>query len=239
MKRGTLSWLRRLWGRAPALDGALAARLAAWRALERDNPHADLFGQRLVVVDVESSGLYPYRDRLISIGAVAVQSGAVRLSDAFSTTLRQEQPSDERNILVHRIGGTAQMAGADPAGALMDFLEFAGKSPLAGFNADFDRVLIERAGRAALDAAPDSDWLDLAALAPALFPDRAPRTGHLDDWLRIFSIENDQRHDALADALATAQLLLPVLAAAREQGIGTCAGLARLQDGYRWLGGKA
>lgn len=234
-----MTWLQRLLGRAPALDEALEARLARWRALERADPAAALAAQRLVVVDVESSGLDPYHDRLISIGAVAVQAGTVRLSDAFSVTLRQAEPSDERNILVHRIGGTAQMAGLDPAGALMDFLEFAGKSPLVGFNADFDRVLIERAGCATLGAAPDSDWLDLAALAPALLPARTPRAGKLDDWLRLFAIENHQRHDALADAVATAQLLLAVLAAAREQGIETCGGLARLEKGYRWLGGKA
>ena len=231
-----MSWLRRLLRRTPALDGALEARLAAWRGLERPDAAADLGAQRIVVVDVESSGLDPWRDRLISIGAVAVRDGTVRLDDAFSTRLRQDRPSDERNILVHRIGGSAQMSGRDPAAALMDFLEFAGKAPLAGFNVDFDRVLIERACRGALGAAPDSEWLDLAALAPAVFPGRGARD--LDGWLREFAIENYARHDALADAVATAQLLLPALAAARGQGVVTCAGLLGLQKGYRWLGGR-
>jgi DNA polymerase-3 subunit epsilon len=232
-----LSGLSRLWRRGPALDAALEARLAAWRALER-GPEAGLAAQRLVVVDVESSGLDPYRDRLISIGAVAVQGGVVRLAEAFSVTLRQDRPSDAGNILVHHIGGTAQMGGREPASALMDFLELAGKAPLVGFNADFDRVLIERASRAALGTAPDNAWLDLAALAPAIFPERASGARTLDDWLRIFEIGNYDRHNALADAVATAQLLLPVLAAARAQGIGTRSGLLGLQKGYRWLGGR-
>jgi DNA polymerase-3 subunit epsilon len=236
-----MSWLGALgrrWRRGPALDAALEARLAAWRALERPDPAAGLAAQRIVVVDVESSGLDPYRDRLLSIGAVAVQGGAVRLAEAFSTTLRQDRPSDESNILVHRIGGTAQMEGRQPAAALMDFLDFAGKAPLAGFNADFDRVLIERASEGALGAAPGGEWLDLAVLAPALFPDRARAARDLDGWLREFAIENHARHEALADALATAQLLLPVLAAAGAQGIVTCGGLLGLQKGYRWLGGR-
>jgi DNA polymerase-3 subunit epsilon len=120
----------------------------------------------------------------------------------------------------------------------MDFLEFAGTSPLAGYNADFDRVLIERAARAALGAAPEGDWLDLAVLAPAVLAERARATGNLDDWLRELAIENYARHDALADALATAQLLLPVLAAARAQGVSTWNGLMGLQKGYRWLGSR-
>jgi DNA polymerase-3 subunit epsilon len=233
-----MNWFRRFWRRAPALDGTLAGRLAAWHALEPEDRDADLAGQRLVVVDVESSGLDPYRDRLISIGAVVVRDATVRLAEAFSVTLRQERPSEDRNILVHRIGGSAQMEGSDPPAALMDFLDFAGKSPLVGFNADFDRVLIERACRAALGTEPDGDWLDLAALAPAVFPARARACRNLDDWLREFAIENHARHDALADALATAQLLLPVLAAVREQGIVTRAGLSSLQKGYRWLGSR-
>lgn len=227
-----------LWRRGPALDGALAARIDAWRMLAPADPGAALAAQRLIVVDVESSGLDPYHDRLISIGAVAVQAGAVRLDEAFSTTLRQERPSDEGNILVHRIGGTAQMEGRDPAEALADFLDYTGKAPLVAFNADFDRVLIERAARAALGVVPNGPWLDLAALAPALFSDRAGEARTLDDWLRVFAIENYARHDALADAVATAQLLLPVLAAARGQGIGTCTRLLDLQKGYRWLGSR-
>jgi DNA polymerase-3 subunit epsilon len=229
-----MKWLRAWWRRAPRLETVLQQRLDAWRALRRANP--DLSAQRMVVVDVESSGLDPWHDQLISIGAVALQGGAVRLSDVFSTTLRQERPSDQRNILVHRIGGTAQMDGRDAAAALLDFLDFAGKAPLVAFNADFDRVLIERASRAALGVTPDSDWLDLAALAPAVFSDRAPVARTLDDWLHEFMIENYDRHDALADALATAQLLLPVLAAAGGQERLTCAKLLALQDGYRWLG---
>lgn len=233
-----MKWLDRLRRRAPALDDAVAARLARWRALEAADGGADPGGRRLIVVDVESSGLDPWHDRLISIGAVAVEAGVVRLHEAFGTTLRQDRPSSDDNILVHRIGGSAQVEGRDPAAALLDFLDFAGKAPLVAFNADFDRVLIERAARAALGVEPDGPWLDLAALAPALMPGRAATARTLDDWLRAFAIENAQRHDALSDAVATAQLLLPVLAAARGQGILTCAGLLDLQKGCRWLGGR-
>jgi DNA polymerase-3 subunit epsilon len=235
-----MSWLASLWRRAPPLDEALAARLAAWRVRGQAEMDVDIGRRRLVVVDVESSGLDPRHDRLISIGAVAVQGGAVQLADAFETTLRQDRPSSGENILVHHIGGTAQVEGREPNFALMDFLEFVGKAPLVGFNADFDCMLIERAMRARLGVVPAGPWLDLAALAPALFPDRAREARTLDDWLREFAIENHDRHNALADAVATAQFLLPVLVAARAQKITTSAQLRQLQEGYLWLrGGRA
>ena len=231
-----MKWPRGPWRRAPVLGDALAAGLAAYQALERPPLHAGLERQRVVVVDVESSGLDPRRDRLISIGAVVVRGGLLRLDESFQTLLQQERPSSDQNILVHRIGAFEQLSGGEPSVGLLDFLTFAGKDPLIAFHADFDRVLIERAARAALGAMPDNTWLDLAALAPALFPGRAGRGRALDDWLRAFGIEHPDRHNALADAVATAQLLLAALAAAREQGLSTWAQLRALQKGYRWLG---
>jgi len=231
-----MSWLSGLLRRAPPLDRDLAAALASYRAQAQPDLGAPLAGQRVIVVDVEASGLDPFRDRLISIGAIAVQGGLARLEESFETVLRQEEASDDRNILVHRIGGSAQMLGRDPAAALVDFLAFSGKAPLVAFHSDFDRVLIERTTKATLGTKPDNRWLDLAVLAPALFADHARAARSLDDWLRIFGIENHDRHDALADALATAQLLLVVLTEAGRQGLPTWAQLVRLQKAQQWLG---
>jgi len=231
-----MNWLARLLRRAPVLDAGHIAALDAYRSREKPDRHSPLAGQRLVVVDVEASGLDPNSDRLISIGAIAVRGGLACLDDSFETVLRQDEASDDRNILVHGIGGSAQLQGRDPASGLIDFLGFAGRAPLVAFHADFDRILIERTAAAALRMKPDNAWLDLALLAPALFPDYERTARTLDDWLHRFGIQNHDRHDALADALATAQLLLVVLAAAGRQGLATWADLARLQKDRRWLG---
>jgi DNA polymerase-3 subunit epsilon len=231
-----MNWLARLLRRAPALDAGHIAALDAYRSREKPDLRSPLAGQRLVVVDVEASGLDPTSDRLISVGAVAVQGGLARLDESFETVLRQEQASDDRNILVHGIGGSAQLLGRNPASGLADFLGFSGKDPLVAFHADFDRILIERTAAATLRMKPDNAWLDLALLAPALFPDHQYSARTLDNWLHLFGIQHHDRHDALADALATAQLLLVVLAAAGRQGLATWADLARLQKDRRWLG---
>jgi DNA polymerase III, epsilon subunit and related 3''-5'' exonucleases len=44
---------------------------------------APFSGTRCVVVDVETSGLNLMKDRLISIGAVAVVNGQIALGDSF------------------------------------------------------------------------------------------------------------------------------------------------------------
>jgi DNA polymerase-3 subunit epsilon len=230
-----VSWLDAIFRRKPALDSAQGAALDGYRRLPPPDLGAPFAAQRALVVDVEASGLDPFHDRLLSIGAIGVRAGLARHEEAFEVVLRQDRPSGNENILVHGIGGSAQLAGRESPDGLLEFLAFAGRAPLVAFHADFDRVLIERAAAAALGLKPDNLWLDLAVLAPALLAGPAGAARTLDDWLQAFGIVNHERHNALADALATAQLLLVVLAAASRQGLGTWAQLARLQEDQRWL----
>lgn len=226
-----LHWLRRLT--APVTDPEQRARLAAWRRRPPPDPHQPPDSLRWVVVDVESSGLDVWRDRLISIGAVALSGETIILADSLEVVLRQERVSGTANILVHGIGGTAQRAGLPPAEALLRFLEYAGQDPLVAFHAPFDTLMIGRALRETLGLRWKPLVLDLADLMPALFPGVELRS--LDEWLTRFGIDHYARHQALSDAYATAQLLQVALAAAHSQGYRDLAALRRLERDQRAL----
>ena len=190
---------------------------------------------RWVVVDCESSGLDPHVDRLLSIGAVGVQAGQIVLGEAFSAVLRQPQASDADNILIHGISGAEQLTGEPPTDALSAFEVFAGDAPLVGFHTAFDQTLLERAFRTAAGRAWRRRWLDLAQLAPSLFPGLSRGRTTLDHWLAAFQIVHPARHDALGDAYATAQLLLVMLEAARGQGLTSFRQVGGLAGSGRWL----
>ncbi len=185
----------------PGLSRKQKDRLNVWRSLP--DAKSDM---RIVVLDVETTGLDLVRDRLISIGAVAVVNGRIALSEGFSVVLKQGEVSSRENILIHGITGDAQRDGLPPADALLDFLEYLGKSPLAAFHAEFDETMIRRAMKEYLGFSFRHRWLDLAYALPALWPDL--RLKSLDEWAAHFSIGNDERHNAASDALATAELLL-------------------------------
>jgi DNA polymerase-3 subunit epsilon len=196
---------------------------------------------RWLVLDVESSGLDPSSDRLLALAAVALRFDGRRawidLADSFEAVLRQpapDAPPDRSNILVHGIGVAAQGRGAKPAAVLSGFEAFAGSAPLLGFHVEFDRRLIDRAMQAALGRRPGNRWLDIADIAAVLRPHWGART--LDDCLRACGIECMQRHQAAADTLATAELLLHLLPAARAEGVADIHGLSRLAARRRWLG---
>lgn len=231
-----MNWLARLLRKRPALGISGSRALDEYGALPDPDLHRPLQATRCVVVDVETSGLNPYRDNLISIGAVALVGGLLRFAESFEVVLRQEMPSAERNILVHGIDGTTQTSGQDAEQGLAAFLLFAGKAPLIGFHANFDRVMINRAAHGVLGIEPGNSWLDVAMLAPALFAHHASAASSLDDWLQIFGISNYSRHNAVADACATAQLFQVIAAQANLQGMRSCADLMQLEKDHRWLG---
>jgi DNA polymerase-3 subunit epsilon len=122
----------------------------------------------------------------------------------------------------------------EPAEALLAFLEFLGKSPLVAFHVAFDETMIRRALRRHLGLSFRHAWLDLAYAMPALYPQLAYSHRMLDDWIGRFGIRIEARHHALADALATAQLLQVALARARGKGL---AGLRDMERSQRIASG--
>jgi DNA polymerase-3 subunit epsilon len=210
------AWLARLSGRDRPRDA-------------RDAPAAE----RIVVLDVETTGLDTRRDRLLAVGTVAVVSGAVVVADSLEIVVRGGGTSDRANILVHGIGELAQRNGVDPGEACRAFVGHVGSSPIAAFHAPFDRAFVDRALEAALGRRLPNRWIDVARLAPVLCPQ--VRADTLDEWLSHFGLRAEDRHNPGGDALATAELLIRLmgLLSPRERG---AAALSRIVGQARWLG---
>jgi DNA polymerase III subunit epsilon len=199
--------------------------------------------RRWVVLDVESSGLDTTRDRLLAIAAIALHRTAldaaprIALGDSFEVVLRQDDQAltaDKSNILLHGIGVGAQRQGVAPHKALAEFEQFVGTSPLIAFHAAFDRAMIDRACRAHLGRRITRPWLDLEPVAAVLYPKLRARA--LDEWMAHFGIGCAVRHQAAADTLATAELLLKLWPAIHQQvrapGFATLLALASQR---RWM----
>jgi DNA polymerase-3 subunit epsilon len=228
---------RRLREALPATSRARLARLkrreftfASGRRL-RATP---LALARFVALDLETTGPRLDRDRVIAIGAVAVAERALAHGDSYAAVLRQSAASSVDNILVHQIGGQQQLAGLDPALALLEFLEFRGASFAVAFRAEFDATVLARELELQLGVRVPRRFLDLAVLLPALFPGTQNDT--LEDWLEHFALVPIGRHDALADAYTSAQLLLIALDAAQRMGARTTADLVAIEGAQLWLG---
>lgn len=228
-------WLNRWWSSKPLLDANQRQRLSAWQALPPVTLEKNIRASRYVVVDVETTGLNLMQDKLISIGAVAVVNGQIDLGDSFYVVLKQQNASDKGNILVHGISTTVQLEGCQPNEALLDFLVYLGKAPLIAFHVTFDETMIRRAMREHLGYPFKHVWLDMAYVMPSLNPTFASKYHALDDWISHFEIKNDARHNALADALVTAQLFQVAQSQALLKHIESFKELLNLEKAQRWV----
>jgi DNA polymerase III epsilon subunit family exonuclease len=169
-----------------------------------------------VSVDVETTGLDPWRDQIVEIGAVKVRGGAV--VEEFATLVRVDRTIPLAARRVHGISNDMLVGKPPVAEALSLFLRFAGDGALVEHSHEaFDVLFLETAHGSPLTA----PYINTCALSRRLFP-FIPRHS-LEECCRRMNITNRSPHRALGDARATAELLICLLA--------TCAPrYPRLQD---------
>jgi DNA polymerase-3 subunit epsilon len=186
-------------------------------------PDGPLVAQRYVVFDLESTGLRPSRgDRIIAIGAVALRDAEP--AGAFSALVNPGRPIPPASTRYHGITD-AMVAGAPPAAeALAAFRDFVGDSVLVAHNAAFDRTLLYMAE---LDGAPALANPFLCSLVASRWLDPQEADHSLDAVCGRQGILIPGRHEALADAQATAELWLRLIARAAARGVEHLPELAR------------
>jgi DNA polymerase-3 subunit epsilon len=206
-------------------------------ALQRRRASAE--PARWVVVDVETSGLDPARDRLLAIAAVALHVDwprrrlAIAAADSFEVMLRQPVASARDNILLHGIGVQRQLDGVPVPEALQAFVRFAGNAPLLAFHAAFDRQMVGRYLQRELGLALPNDWLDIEHLCAATHPRQRARS--LDEWLALFGVTCLARHEAAADTWAECELVLRVWPRVAAE-CTSWSQVVRLARHHRWIG---
>ncbi len=154
-----------------------------------------------VVFDVETTGRDVTTSSLVEIGAVKVQDGAI--VDRWSTLVNPGQPIMGSQL--HGIGDDDVRGAPSPAEAAAQFRSWAGDATLVGHNVGFDLGFIEAALADGTRYQP-GQYLDTLVIAREAYPDHDAYK--LGDLVRFFNVKPEPTHRALADAEATAGLLL-------------------------------
>lgn len=176
----------------------------------------------VIVYDLETSGLNVHTDSVLSIGAVTVHKGAIALGKVFHEVLAT--PSADLNLesqLIHGLTLGDLAAGSPPRAALLRFLEYGTNCVWAAYHAEFDRIMLHKTINQWLGIDFDPLPIDIAELAPMLFPEKGAGYCSLDHWLDVFGLTVHERHNALDDAMVTAELMLIILDGARKKGYRT------------------
>lgn len=186
---------------------------------------------RLIVLDLETTGLNPARDEVIAIGAVAIDRHVIPLDDQFDLVLKRPELDISETVLIHGIGPEALVRGHETEDALLYLLEWMNGDPILAFHSDFDRRFLEKALKQSLGYTQPHTWMNVADMMPAFFPNAQTGGRQLDNWADYFHLEASKRHHAAADAMVTAELALIALNRAEKDGIRT---LGELNDKLRY-----
>jgi DNA polymerase III epsilon subunit family exonuclease len=158
-------------------------------------------GAEFVVIDVETTGRDPKVADLIEIGAVRLRGGAV--VDTFSTFV-----DPGRSIFGAQMHGItdADVKGAPvPKEAAQKLLAFIGGAPVVGHNVGFDLGFLDEAlGESGKFTA--GGYFDTLTIAREAYPDL--ESYKLGDVAKFFGVIMETAHRGLADAEATAAILL-------------------------------
>jgi DNA polymerase-3 subunit epsilon len=213
----------------PLSDRAFAERYRA-RLASGVMPDTPIERVRFVVLDSETTGLDPRTDRLVTIGAVAVQAGEIRLDDTFDALLALDYNTSA--VTVHGITRDESRGGLREPEALARFLDYLADGVIVGHHILHDIQTLDAGYERHWGFTLGNHYLDTMDLTRHLERDGAldgyPPIRHftLDSLCEMFGVVPHDRHTASGDAFITAQVFLRLLRLAGRHGRLTLASVA-------------
>ncbi len=171
------------------------------------------FEDNAVVFDFETTGLSPYNDRIIEIGAVKLSGGKV--TESFSTFVNPQRPISEKITELTTITDAMVKDAPLEQEALKDFLDFcADAAVMIAHNAGFDTGFLNAAmTRCGLQYSYTS--VDTLAIARALLP--SLNNHKLDTVSKALKLNDFKHHRACDDAAILASIYLEFVTRMKEQ----------------------
>jgi len=168
--------------------------------------------QKIIALDFETTGLDAQQDRLLSVGFVNLQNNHIKLSTTHHQIIRSEDELKADNVIIHQITDDAKDAGDALAEVIPTLLErLAGNVMLAHFRRIESQFL--NAACEVLYGYPcvcpiidtleiEKSRLDMRDVA------YDPSELRLSNLRTKYGLPNHKAHNALTDAIATAELFL-------------------------------
>jgi DNA polymerase III subunit epsilon len=174
---------------------------------------------RFVAVDVETTGLDPRRDEVVSFAGVPIDHGRIVAREAVRGLVRPEDPPAGSSVEIHGLRA-ADLAAAPPAAeALVPLVELLTERVPVAHAAWVERAFLGLPRRI----------IDTAVLWRALCIQRGegdPGWTPLPDLAEGLGLPVHRSHDAEGDALTTAQAFLALATHLEASGRGSVRALA-------------
>jgi DNA polymerase III subunit epsilon len=184
-----------------------------------------------VIVDVETTGWSPEEARITEIGAVRVRAG--HQLGQFSSLVNPGSAIPERLVTLTGISDAMVAAAPSLDQVLPAFLAFARGGVLTAHNAPFDTGFLRAACQACDLPWPGFPVVDTVELARRVLSEDEVPNCKLSILAAFFGARTAPQHRALADALATADVLAGLLPRLPAAGVSTLAEMIAVSDAAR------
>jgi len=213
-------WLR-LWGRQPAQNFY--------------PPDTPIRAVRYVVLDTEFSSRDQRSNRLLSVGAVAMEGASIRMGEQFYRVLNPGVEVPASTVLVHKLRPSDIEQGEPPLQVLAELRDYIAGAVLVGHFIQIDCDLLRkelRAGEHSLDnpvvcTARVHRWLLQKERYSEDLYHRLEKVD-LASLAKIYDIECCEAHHALDDAFVTARLWQKLIYRLEARGVRTVGQLLKV-----------
>jgi DNA polymerase-3 subunit epsilon len=216
------------------LPDAVRKQLEVREAYEGDTIISEA---RFVVFDTETTGLNLKKgDRLLSLGAVKMTGGRIRLGKAFYELIDPQRPIPSSSIFIHGITPGMALDRPHISEVLSRFLTYVGSRILVAHHAAFDMSFLNHAMEGCFGFPVQSIVIDTASVAAWIrrmeaveIMDREDSADSRFDVVAAhFGITVQDRHSAFGDALSTALLFQRFIRILSDNGVKTLKQLVKI-----------
>ncbi|OOZ39349.1 hypothetical protein BOW53_11885 [Solemya pervernicosa gill symbiont] len=170
----------------------------------------------MVAIDLETTGLNPQRDEIISIGLVCLNGLSIDLGSSWYCLLRPSREMPEQSAVIHAITDDEAAKGVSLEQAMRELLPRLVGRVMIAHHARFEMQFLSRACQRLYGVAFLSPVVDTLTLAKDWLERRdrvyAAKSLRLAALREHYHLPRYQAHNALSDALAAAELYLAQIA---------------------------
>ncbi len=176
----------------------------------------------ILAVDFETTGLNAKQDKLLSVGFITLKKQQISLKTSYHQIIKTKEQLEESNVIIHHITDSQKEQGKALAVVVETLLKaLAGKVMLVHF-ARIEREFLTEACYELYGMAPIFPMIDTLALAKRRLDKRDvaydPSELRLTSLRNNFQLPEHHAHNALNDAIATAELFMAQMSKANKDG---------------------
>lgn len=181
----------------------------------KDQKYEYLFNNKeyneLVSIDLETTGLNPKKDEILSIGAVKIRNNEILTNESLELFVKPKYKISEKSIQIHHIRPCDLKNAIEADDAIKKVLEFIEGRTLVGYYIKFDYEMLSKYTTKLIGCKLPNKTIELSSM----YYKRRKRSSayefvdlKFDTILKELDLPRLYKHDALNDAIMSAMMYL-------------------------------